>query len=389
MRSTILSTAILSILFYHQLSAQISPDADTCQNHIQTEGYILQITPDARAASLGDMGTATAPDENSIFHNTSALAFIESDYGFSAGAGSRENYYYSYNFYHLSTFYKIDSLNILSVGGRLLDLPGINITDINGSLRSEKNPYQSNIEIGYARKLNKVLSVGFDIKYIREDYGEFNLGYFNGVEIKQVIANGFAADLSLFFQKAFDKNNNQKKITAGAVLSNIGNQISVLDFRDEKYFLPQNLSLGTGYKTQLNKNHSLFAGIEFNKLLVPALLQEDKDEDGFLDHSETSTVAGIFESFADAPCGCAQELQEISISAGAEYWFRNFFAARVGYYYAHPEQGINRLFTTGIGAQYKNFELDLSMQVNTVPEEDIYFYRATLLSTFNKKEKMQ
>src|SRR5690606_3745053 len=55
----------------------------TCPNAILTAVPFLRIVPDARHAALGDAGIATSADANSIHHNASRLAFIDSDMGLS------------------------------------------------------------------------------------------------------------------------------------------------------------------------------------------------------------------------------------------------------------------------------------------------------------------
>ena len=40
---------------------------------------------------------------------------------------------------------------------------------------------------------------------------------------------------------------------------------------------------------------------------------------------------GMFQSFGDAPNGISEELQEVTWALGAEYWFRDVFAFRMGY----------------------------------------------------------
>ena len=55
-------------------------------NTITTAVPFLTITPDARAAGMGDIGVATSPDANGLHWNPGKMAFIEEDAGLSLGA---------------------------------------------------------------------------------------------------------------------------------------------------------------------------------------------------------------------------------------------------------------------------------------------------------------
>src|ERR1041385_5643087 len=51
-------------------------------NHVITTAVpFLTITPDSRAAGMGDAGVATSPDANSVYWNPSKLAFIDQGSG--------------------------------------------------------------------------------------------------------------------------------------------------------------------------------------------------------------------------------------------------------------------------------------------------------------------
>ena len=50
-------------------------------NPVQTGVNSINIAPDARAASMGDLGAATEPDANSQFWNPSKYAFAYSQAG--------------------------------------------------------------------------------------------------------------------------------------------------------------------------------------------------------------------------------------------------------------------------------------------------------------------
>ena len=77
-------------------------------------------------------------------------------------------------------------------------------------------------------------------------------------------------------------------------------------------------------------------------------------------YRDQTVIASWFTSFADAPGGFKEELKEIQISVGAEYWYNDQFALRAGYFYEDKTKGNRRYFTTGVGIKYNIFGLNFS-----------------------------
>jgi hypothetical protein len=98
--------------------------------------------------------------------------------------------------------------------------------------------------------------------------------------------------------------------------------------------------------------------MDLNKLLVPTPDSTGK-------YLKESVLEGVFNSFADAPGGLSEELQEINLSSGMEYWFRKMIALRTGYFYESDYKGARQHFTFGAGVKYKVLELDASYSLNT------------------------
>jgi len=53
-------------------------------------------------------------------------------------------------------------------------------------------------------------------------------------------------------------------------------------------------------------------------------------------------------------------MREITASIGAEYWYKDQFAFRAGYFYEHPEKGNRKFFTVGAGLKYNNIGLNFA-----------------------------
>ena len=73
----------------------------------------------------------------------------------------------------------------------------------------------------------------------------------------------------------------------------------------------------------------------------------------------------MFGSFNDAPGGFTEELREINLSAGTEYWYNETFAVRAGYFYEHPLKGNRQFITLGAGIKYNVFGLDFAYLIPT------------------------
>jgi hypothetical protein len=78
-----------------------------------------------------------------------------------------------------------------------------------------------------------------------------------------------------------------------------------------------------------------------------------------------STVQGIFKSFGDAPGGSKEELKEIDISTGIEYWYKDLFSVRTGFFYEDKTKGNRQFLTAGLGIKYNVFGLNFSYLVPT------------------------
>ncbi|MFY8037053.1 MAG: hypothetical protein ACOVMQ_07795, partial [Cyclobacteriaceae bacterium] len=79
----LISSAIGSFAAYSQPSGGggVIIGQDLNNKSITTAVPFLGITPDSRAAGMGDAGVATSPDANSAYWNAAKLAFIDQGYG--------------------------------------------------------------------------------------------------------------------------------------------------------------------------------------------------------------------------------------------------------------------------------------------------------------------
>lgn len=344
-------------------------------NPVQTGVTSLGIAPDARGASMGDLGVATEPDAYSQYWNPSKYAFAYStaavSLSYTPWLRKLVNDIYLAN---LAGYWKIGGGDNQAVSAslRYFSLGEVNLTDDGGVVTNSVNPYELAFDLGYSRKLSEKFSMGVALRYIYSDLA-FSDAY--SAE-QQTGASAFAADISGFFTSYPIIGRNECQWSWGFNISNIGSKVSYNDGNDPA-FLPTNLRLGTTFTFPLAQYNNLALSLDINKLLVPTrprqsdYMAEDGNYDSeayeaaLEDWRNTSSISGIFKSFSDAPGGFSEELKEINFSVGAEYNYNQQFFVRAGYFYEHPDKGNRQYFSFGAGFSLNVIQLDASYMLAT------------------------
>ena len=157
----------------------------------------------------------------------------------------------------------------------------------------------------------------------------------------------------------------------GLAITNIGNKITYTSDA-QRDFIPINLRLGTYAGVQVDDYNHVGIAVDFNKLLVPTPPLYSLDTNGKIlvggggpvvaygKSNDVPVLEGMFQSFGDAPNGFKEELLEVQISVGAEWWYQKQFAVRTGYFYENRNKGNRKYMTFGIGVRYNVFGLDVS-----------------------------
>lgn len=343
-------------------------------NPIETGVNSLNIAPDARGASMGDLGAATDPDANSQYWNPSKYAFAYSRAAVSLNYTPWLRKLVNDIFLaDLSGYWKLgqEDNQALSASLRYFSLGEVTGYGAAGTDVMSYNPYEMSIDLGYSRKLSEKYSMGVVFRYIYSALG-FSDSYAGD---QQTGASAFSADLSGYYVTYPIVGRNECQWAFGWNISNIGTKISYNDGNDPA-FLPTNLKLGTTFTFPLADYHNLAIGLDVNKLLVPAKPREaDFDmttaegqieyERKLQDWKDMSPITGIFKSFTDAPGGMKEELREINFSLGAEYNYNQQFFLRAGYYYENEFKGNRKYFAMGAGFALNVLRLDASYMLAT------------------------
>jgi hypothetical protein len=326
-------------------------------NSIRTAVPFLLITPDARIGGMGEAGVAIAPDANSIGINPSKIAFLEPQSGFSISYSPwLKNIASDINLGYLSGYYKIDANSTLGTSLRYFSFGKIQLTDVNQQDLGTFSPSELAVDVTYARRFGDSFSLGTALRYINSNIATNQFSPGQDARAGQALA----VDVSAYFKKQTYWLGHDAILSAGMNISNIGTKISYADVGEE-YFLPTNLKIGAAGTFILDEQNEITIALDFNKLLVPT--QPLYNEDGTIQSGkdpDRSVPSGIFGSFTDAPGGTGEELREINIASGLEYWYNKKFALRAGYFYENPQKGDRRYFTMGTGIRYNAMELNFS-----------------------------
>ena len=305
-------------------------------NPVTTGVTSLSITPDARGASMGDLGAATEPDVNSQFWNPSKYAFAYSRAGVSLSytpwLRKIVNDIYLAN---LSGYYKVGGNDNQAVS-------------------------EMSVDVGYSRKLSEKFSMGVALRYIYSDlgYSDMNTGD------QTSSASAFSADISGYYTTYPIIGRNECQWSLGFNVSNIGSKVSYNKGNDPAY-LPANIRLGTSFTFPVAEASNLSFALDANKLLVPAKprLSDFEDamayDDALQEWKDKSSIAGIFDSFKD------NFAKRITYSVGTEYSYDQKFFLRGGYYYESKYAGNRQYFGLGAGFALTVLKIDASYMIAT------------------------
>lgn len=366
--------AILLILF------TVSQNIKAQENRVITTGVpFLLIAADARSAGMGDMGVATSADAFSQQFNPAKYAFSLQKQGFSVSytpyLSSIAN---DISLGQLTYYNRINDRSAFAGSLRFFGLGDIELrqtADPNEAVRTV-NPNELALDGSYSLKLSDRFSMAVAGRFIRSALRVPDLN--NDVSA----ATTFAVDVAGYYQSeevAYDDFNGRWR--AGFNFQNLGPKISYDKDDLNNNFLPANMRLGGGFDFIFDEYSKIGVTAEVTKLLVPTppaiVAPVDADGSGSIDASEeqiaedayaqalsdyrkTSWTGGIFKSFNDAPDGISEELKEFTWALGAEYWYQDSFALRLGYFNENEYKGARKFFNLGAGFKYNVVKIDVS-----------------------------
>jgi hypothetical protein len=354
MKQTTLRLTALVILLAGSVTAT---QAQTNPINVVTSAVpFLRISPDARAGGMGDVGIATAADASSGFWNLAKTPFAKDKMSITASytpwlSDLKLNDVYLAS---LAGYYQLDETQAISASLRYFSLGNIQFTDFSGNQLQSFRPREFAFDAGYSRKLSSKMGLGVALRYISSDLAGGRS--VNGVTYKKGTA--IAGDIHWFYKGTNAEGNG---FDYGATLSNLGSKISYTSDANSKDYIPANLGLGMAYNKKFDADNKITFALDINKLMVPTP-PSGTDSASLVDYRSKGVVSSWFSSFGDAG---KDELKEATIAVGSEYWYKDQFAFRAGYFYENKIKGDRRYFTLGAGLKYNMMGLNFSYLLPT------------------------
>lgn len=344
MKKIFLSFSLLFVV--GNLLAQVQNKA------IVTAVPFLQVSADARASGMGDMGVATSADVYSQQWNAAKYPFAENKMGiglsYTPYMSSLSN---DTGLLNLNFFNKINERSAFAFSLRYFGIGETLFKQNEDDGGQIMKPNELALDGSYSLKLSEKFAMSVTGRYIRSN-----------LEIQQADANAhaagsFAVDIAGFYQTPETAFKNFNGIwRAGFNVSNLGPKLKYNGDAGSESFLPANLKVGGGFDFIFDQDNTLATSIEFNKLLVPSPQNNQTNAE----YQNAGFVKGAFNSFTDAPNGFSEELKEVTWAVGLEYLYQKAFALRTGYFHESSEKGDRKFFTLGAGFKYKMAKFDLS-----------------------------
>jgi hypothetical protein len=370
--------AVIGIFFLICVSSLVNAQVtNTSQlngsNAITTSVPFLMITPDARTGALGDAGVALPNDLNAIHWNSAKLPFNEKK---GAVALSYTPWLRALvpdvSLSYLSVYGKINDRSAIAGSLRYFSLGEIQFTDNFGASLGNFNPNELAVDVAYAQKLSDNFSVGVAFRYIYSNLA----GGFNQSQTPINPGTGFAGDITCYYKNDTRVKGYKVHYGWGIAATNLGSKITYTSSQNAN-FIPMNLRVGGFGQIEIDKYNALSLLLDLNKLMVPTNPIYATDENGKVIYDangnpviesgkdpDVPVIQGMFQSFSDAPGGLKEELQEINISTGLEYWYDKQFALRAGYFHENKNKGNRQYMTLGAGIKYNVFGLDFAYLVS-------------------------
>jgi len=359
--------------------------SDLQLNTITTSLPFMAITPDSRAGGMGDAGTALSPSSTSIYWNTSILSFAKqkSEISMSYTPWLRQ-LTNDISLSYLSAYYKINKTHTVGGSMRYFSLGEITFTDAQGNVLRDDKPSEFELTGAYAFRLAKRFSIGINGKFA---YSNLTGGIpVAGVNTKAGIVG--ATDLSFTYLNDDAKIGKTKGVYIFAItFNNIGNKVAYSEL-SKRDFIPMNMKIGNSFTADFNSYNKLTFSIDLQRLLVPTPAKYDLvDGQNTLisgKPNDIGVIAGMLQSFSDAPgtvledengkyiqnedgtyaiakwSRLKEELSEINIAAGVEWWYNEVFALRSGIFYESKNKGNRQFLNLGASLKYNAFAIDFS-----------------------------
>jgi hypothetical protein len=377
----------ITTLLANNADAQLISQWDKAQqiqlNTITTAVPFLMISPDSRSGAIGDAGVALSPDANLTHWNPAKLGFVQKDIEVSVSyAPWLRALVNDMSLSYLSGYKKLNDRQAIGGSLRYFTLGNITFTDDFGQKIRDFKPAEFALDMSFGQKLSKNFSAGIAGRFVNS-----NLTGGTNVQGAQSRPGRTAAvDVSFFYSNDQLRVAGKKaRLNFGLNVSNIGAKMRYTNSA-RRDFIPTNLRLGSAFTLNLDEYNQITATLDANKLLVPTPPIYANGTDEILSgmNPNVGVAQGIIQSFHDAPgqlepgtnkvvagSKLREELHEINLCGGFEYWYAQQFAVRTGYFHENLTKGNRQYITVGAGVRYQVITIDMSYLVSTTQQNPL------------------
>jgi hypothetical protein len=219
-------------------------------------------------------------------------------------------------YYEFFSFVKnVEGWGTIGSNITFLSYGSITRTDANANVLGEFSAFDVAVTMSYGTSLSNSLSGGISTKLIYSHLSEQGAGQEKG----SGTSTGLALDIGLLYKL-------NRRLSLGMALTNIGPAIAYIDVAQSDP-LPRNLAVGLAWTAIASEYSHLLITAEANKSMV-------------------------------AIGGLNDELKEVVLNGGMEYWYGSFIALRAGYIY--DQEGDIKTPTLGFGLSYSKFKFDFA-----------------------------
>ena len=339
-------------------------------NVITTAVPFVSINADSRGGALGDCGVATTPDVYSMHYNPAKYVFMEEKLAVGLGYSPwLRKLVPDMNLAYLAASYKINDRSAVAMSLRYFSAGQVDFRDQNNNELGVYNPNEWALDATYSRMLGDYLSGAVAGRFIYSNLIQNAADYSRpGISV--------AADIGLYYKRPVEFKTVDADVMWGVSITNIGSKVNYNTSSVRRDFIPTNLRVGAGLNLEIDEYNTLGFTFDLTKLLVPTPPIRVQGTDSILYgmDNDVAVVTGIIHSFYDAP-GYSwnentmqydhigkfyEELCEINVGLGIEYWYNNIFAVRAGFFNETPLKGDRRYVTVGAALKYSVFGLDVS-----------------------------
>ena len=277
------------------------------------------------------------------------------------------------NLAYLAAAYKINDRSAVAVSLRYFSAGEVDFRDQYNQPLGAYNPNEWAVDATYSRMLGDYLSGAVAGRFIYSNLIQNQADYARaGISV--------AADIGLYYLRPVEWFKTvDADVSWGVAIKDIGSKVNYTTSSGRRDFIPTTLRVGAGLNLHIDEYNSLGFTFDLTKLLVPTPPIKLPGTDSILygRDNDVAVVQGIIQSFYDAP-GYSwnqnsmkyehigtfyEELCEINVGVGVEYWYNNLFSVRAGFFNEPDLKGGRRYVTVGAALKYSMFGLDVSYLV--------------------------